>query len=49
MKIQVIMRTKGQPDAIVGEAEGETFEEVQTETADLFDKLAQNLRNGDSL
>lgn len=49
MKIQVILRTDGQPDAIVGESEGETLAEVVENTAQLFDGLAESMRKGEAL
>lgn len=49
MKIQVILRTDGQPDAVVGESEGETMAEVVENTARLFDELAEALRRGEAL
>ena len=49
MKIQVILRTDGQPDAVVGEAEGETMAEVVESTARLFDELAETVRKGEAL
>ncbi|AKA61789.1 hypothetical protein SEA_MAIH_50 [Streptomyces phage Maih] len=49
MKIQVILRTAGQPDAVVGESEGETMDEVVEHTAQLFDELAETMRKGEAL
>lgn len=49
MKIQVILRTDGQPDALVGESEGDTMAEVVEYTAQLFERLAVRIRNGDAL
>jgi len=49
MKVQVILRTAGQPDAVVGESEGETMNEVVEQTACLFDQLAEKMRNGEAL
>ena len=46
MKIQVILRTDGQPDAVVGEAEGSTLEEIYTETAGLFRDLVEEMEKG---
>ncbi|MHC5259899.1 hypothetical protein ACYSUO_18635 [Streptomyces sp. UC4497] len=40
MKVEVILRTKGQPEAVVGEAEGDTWPEMRRELPRLMRDLA---------
>ncbi|MET7412508.1 hypothetical protein [Streptomyces rubiginosohelvolus] len=47
MKIEVVFRTAGQADAVVGEAEGETFAEMQAELPALLRALAAEVEGRD--
>ncbi|MFE3371192.1 hypothetical protein ACFXOK_16520 [Streptomyces sp. NPDC059173] len=47
MKIEVVFRTAGQADAVVGEAEGETFAEMQAELPALLRVLATEIEGRD--
>ncbi|MFE0132401.1 hypothetical protein ACFWY6_12635 [Streptomyces sp. NPDC059037] len=45
MKVEVILRTKGQPEAVVGEAEGDTWPEIRRELPKLMRNLADEFEN----
>jgi len=47
VKIEVIFRTEGQADAIVGEAEGESWPEMQKELPALLRSLAEDIETRD--
>lgn len=47
MKVEVVFRTAGQADAVVGEAEGETFTEMQAELPALLRALAAEVEGRD--
>lgn len=47
MRIEVIFRTEGQADAIVGEAEGESWPDMQKELPALLRSLADDLEKRD--
>lgn len=48
MKIQVILRTEGQPEALVAEAEADTEAGLINSLANALDEIAKNLRDGDT-
>ncbi|MFJ2432964.1 hypothetical protein ACIOWM_07100 [Streptomyces anulatus] len=47
MKIEVVFRTAGQADAVVGEAEGTAFAEMQAELPALLRTLATEIEHRD--
>ncbi|MFG2963572.1 hypothetical protein ACGFZS_09810 [Streptomyces sp. NPDC048288] len=47
MKVEVLLRTEGQLAAVVGEAEGETWPEMQTALPALLRGLADTIEKRD--
>ncbi|MGI5196570.1 hypothetical protein ACQEVY_23460 [Streptomyces sp. CA-288835] len=43
MKVEVILRAEGQPQAVVGEAEGDTWPEIREALPALLRELAEEL------
>ncbi|MCX4575619.1 hypothetical protein OHB41_20985 [Streptomyces sp. NBC_01571] len=47
MRIEVLLQTEGQLAAVVGEAEGDTWQEMQTELPALLRDLAEAIEKRD--
>lgn len=49
MRVAVILRTQDQPDAEAGEAEGDTWPEIQTELATLLRRIADEIETAEEV
>lgn len=48
MKVEILLRTEGQPAAVVGDAEGDTWPEMQQELPAALRSLADEIEKRDA-